>query len=93
MIDAVASDYQDQITFLAVAGNSSEAASRDRVGAWFDPARILWGYDDSIWALYAVGYQPVSILISSDDIIVDRWFGPLDEGEMRSRLDRLAAFG
>ena len=48
MIDAVASDYQDTITFLGVAGKSSEEASRTRVGAWFSPDRILWGYDEDV---------------------------------------------
>ena len=93
MIDAVASDYQDSISFVAVAGNSSESASRARVGTWFSPERILWGYDESIWGLYGVRGQPVSFLITGDDIVVANWFGALDEAEMRSQLDILVAYG
>lgn len=93
MIDAVASEYQDRITFLAVAGRSSEAASRARVGVWFDPARILWAYSDETWRLFAVPGQPRTILISSDDVIVGGWFGTLDEAELRAELDRLAEIG
>ena len=93
MIDAVASDYQDSISFVAVAGNSSESASRARVGTWFSPGRILWGYDESIWGLYGVRGQPVSFLITGDDIVVANWFGALDEAEMRSQLDILVAYG
>lgn len=93
MIDAVASDYQDSISFVAVAGNSSESASRQRVGTWFSPERILWGYDESIWSLYGVRGQPVSFLITGDDIVVASWFGALDEAEMRHQLDILAAYG
>lgn len=76
-----------------MAGRSSEAASRERIGVWFSPERILWGYDDSIWALYEVPYQPITFLISSDDVIVDMWFGALTEEEIRARLDALVAIG
>ncbi len=93
MVSAVAADYQDSITFLAIAGRSSEAASRERVGVWFDPERILWAYDDSLWERYAVPYQPRSFLISSDDVVVVGWFGALSEAELREQLDRLAAIG
>ena len=93
VIDAVASDYQDRIAFVAVAGRSSEAASRERVGVWFDPARILWGYDDDLWALYSVFGQPTTVLISSDDVIVGGWAGALTEDELREQLDELAAIG
>ena len=93
MVDAVASDYQDEITFLAVAGNSSESASRQKVGEWFDPSRILWGYDDSLFALYGIPGQPVSLLITGDDIVIDSWFGGIGEAELRTRLDALVAVG
>ena len=93
LIDAVASDYVEDIIFLAVAGKSSAEKSAQRVGDWFDPDRILWGYDDEIWELYRVGYQPVSVLISSDDVIVDGWFGPADEKTLRRALDRLRTIG
>ena len=93
MIDAVASDYQDQVAFVAVAGRSSEPASRARVGVWFDPARILWGYSDAIWALFGVPGQPRTILISGDDVIVGGWFGAKSEAELRAELDLLAGIG
>ena len=93
MIDAVASDYQGRVTFVAVAGRSTEALSRLRVGVWFDPSRILWGYSDDIWALFGVGTQPRTLLISSDDVIVGGWFGARSEAELREQLDRLAEIG
>ncbi len=93
VVDAVASDYQDQIAFVAVAGRSSEAASRKRVGVWFDPARILWGYSDDLWGQFGVFGQPTTILISSDDVIVGGWAGALSEEELREQLDRLVEVG
>ena len=93
MIDAVASDYQEDITFLAIAGSSTPEKSANRVGVWFDPSRVLWAYDDDLWAEYLVRYQPVSVLISGDDVIIERFFGRVDEPEMRAALDRLREIG
>lgn len=93
VIDAVAPDYLEDITFLAVAGSSTPERSAERVGVWFDPDRLLWGYSDEVWDLYLVPYQPVSVLISSDDVIVDRWFGPVGEQTLRTALDRLRDIG
>ncbi|MCB2223654.1 MAG: hypothetical protein KQH83_05705 [Actinobacteria bacterium] len=93
VIDAVASDYQDAVTFLAVAGRSTPEASAARVGVWFSPDRVLWGYSDEIWDLYAVPYQPVSVLITSDGYEVNRWFGEASEEDLRAALDELAAYG
>ncbi len=93
MIDAVASDYQDSITFLAVAGRSSPDASALRVGSWFSPDRILWGYSDELWPVYEIFGQPASVLISGDDVIVGGWYGALDEAALRAQLDALVAVG
>jgi hypothetical protein len=76
-----------------VAGRSDLEASRRRVGDWFDPDRILWGYDDDLWGRYGVGYQPVSFFISSDNVIVQQAFGALGEDQLRAELDRLASIG
>jgi thiol-disulfide isomerase/thioredoxin len=92
-IDAVAPDYEGRITFVFVAGRSSLEASRARVGTWFSPERILWGYDEELWTTYEVFGQPNSYLISSDGIIVDHWFGHMPEPLLRDRLDALALIG
>ena len=86
VVDAVASQYQDEVAFVAVAGRSSPPASAERVGVWFDPERISWGYDDSIWELYGVRGQPVTIVID-DGVIVDQWFGIRSEADIRALLD------
>jgi thiol-disulfide isomerase/thioredoxin len=92
-IDVVAPDYEGRITFVFVAGRSSLDASRAKVGTWFDPNRILWGYDEDLWTTYEVFGQPNSYLISSDGIIVDHWFGHLPEPLLRDRLDALVLIG
>jgi hypothetical protein len=93
VIDAVASDYLQSVTFVAVAQNSSPEASARRVGDWFSPARLLWGYSDEIGPSFGVRGQPVSLLITGDDFIVDRWSGSLPEPEIRARLDALVEAG
>lgn len=93
VIDAVAADYQDQITFLAVAGRSTPEASAERVGDWFSADRLMWGYSDDLWALFGVPGQPVSVLLTSDGFEVDRWFGQASEADLRAALDQLIAYG
>lgn len=81
------------MTFLAVAGRSSPEASAQRVGDWFSPDRILWGYSDELWPTYEVFGQPVSVLISSDDVVVGGWYGAAGEASLRQALDDLVAIG
>ena len=93
VIDAVASDYSQDITFLAVAGKSSPEKSAQRVDDWFDQDHLIWGYSDELWELYEVHFQPVSFLISSDGVVVEKFFGPVGDKKLRSALDRLLKIG
>jgi len=92
-VDAVASEYEGRVTFVAVAGRSSLAASAERVGVWFSPDRFLWGYSDEVWAAFGVAQQPVGVLISAGGYEVERWFGAVGEERLRQALDRLISYG
>ena len=86
----MAADYEDQVRFIAVAGKSPDySRTEQRANELFH--RLDWGLDDSIWELYNVPYQPVSVLITGDDIVLNSWFGAVDEGTMRAELDQLVA--
>jgi len=85
----VARDYLDQVRFIAVAGRSDLASTTARANELF--AFLDWGLDDSIWELYNVPYQPYSVLITGDDIVMNEWFGAVNEAELRAELDRLVA--
>ena len=37
--------------------------------------------------------QPVSFLVTGDDVIVGGWYGGIGEEELREQLDALAAIG
>ncbi len=89
VIDEVASDYVEDVTFLAVAGRGDLGATQEEAERLFSE-NLNWGLDDSIWDLYGVPGQPASILIA-EGVVIDRWFGALDEAELRERLDNLVA--
>jgi hypothetical protein len=89
VVDEVANDYVDDVTFLAVAGRGDLGATRDEAARLFSN-NLKWGLDDSIWDLYGVPGQPSSVLIANG-VVVDVWFGALNEAEMRSRLDNLVS--
>ena len=91
VVDEVSADYQDEVAFLAVAGKSDLPPTADVAGRLLTD-NVPWGLDDSIWDLYGVPYQPVTFLITGDDIIFDRFdgirYGP---DELRQRIDELLA--
>ncbi len=90
MVDAVASDYQDTIEFIAVAGRSDFESSAARAAEWLTD-NVAWGFDESIWDLYGIVGQPASVMITGDDIVVETWFGALGEAELREKFDYLAS--
>ena len=49
-----------------------------------------WVLDESIWDLYEIIGQPASVMVSSNDVIVDAWFGAVGEDELRAKFDLLA---
>ena len=87
VVDAVAADYLDDVTFLAVAGRSSFDRTAARATELFSD-NLAWGLDDSVWNDYGVFGQPFTVLVA-DGVIVDSWFGALGEDELRERLDDL----
>jgi hypothetical protein len=71
-----------------VAGRSdydSTAAGAERLFS----DNLAWGLDDSIWQQYGIRGQPATVLVK-DGVIVDSWFGVLEEPELRNKLDALA---
>ncbi len=85
----MASDYLEDVAFVAVAGRGDIEASREEAGRSFSD-NLMWGLDDSIWGLYGIPGQPASVLIT-DGVVVDAWFGAIGEQELRNRLDNLVS--
>ena len=84
----MSNEYLEDVTFLAVAGRSNPEASAAAAAELFSD-NLLWGYDESIWDLYGVPGQPVSVLIQSG-AIVDVWFGAIGHEALREKLDTVA---
>ena len=49
---------------------------------------LAWGLDDAVWDRYGIVGQPATVLIK-DGVIVDSWYGALEEMQLRDRLDSL----
>jgi hypothetical protein len=92
VVAEISEDYENEVAFVGVAGRSGFDATAERADQLFGDA-LLWGLDDSIWDLYGVPYQPVTVLITGNDVEVMRWPGLLEESEIRARLDQLVALG
>ncbi len=91
VLDQVAADYQDEVAFVAVAGRSSLDSSARAAASLFTD-RLLWGYDEDLWALYGVRGQPTTFLITADNKVYE---GPLyslrSESDMRNAIEDLLA--
>ena len=91
VIDDVAPDYADTVRIIAVAGQSDLDSTRAEAEKLL--SNVEWGLDDSVWDLYGVRGQPVSYLITGNDIQVANWFGAAGEDALRAALDELVALG
>ena len=89
VVDAVAPDYEDAVRFIAIGGRSDFDKTKSRADELL--SNVDWGMDDSIWDLYGVRGQPVSFLITGNDVIVGNWFGAAGEVRLREALDELVA--
>ncbi len=74
-----------------MAGQSDLGSTETRAAELL--TNVEWGLDDSIWDLYGVRGQPVSFLITGNDIVVGNWFGAAGEEDLRTALDELVALG
>lgn len=93
VVDSLASEYADEVDFVAPAWKSTFAATQRRADELFQSGSIQWGLDaeEEIFSLYGIPYQPVTVLIASDGTVVESWDGLRAEDEIRKALDALIA--
>lgn len=86
-------DYADKVDFVAVAWRGTQADTAAQAAALMPSGNIKWGLDagEEIFAAYGVPYQPVTVLISADRVVVGGWPGLQDEAGIRAALDMLIA--
>lgn len=85
----VAGDYLDDFEFVAIAWKSDLGAATARADELFSD-NLQWGIGDDIFRLYGIPGQPASVIVSQG-VVVDAWFGPVGDEELRSRLDAALA--
>jgi hypothetical protein len=93
VVDNLAQEYDDRIAFVAVAWKGTPEETAARASELMPSGSIAWGLDagEEIFAMYEIPYQPVTVLITADKEVVERWLGLRDEGEIRAALERLSA--
>jgi len=93
VVDQIAADYAEEVTFVAPAWKGTAAATAERAGQLFSSGVIRWGLDadEVVFEAFAVPYQPVTVLIAADGTIFDRWAGSRDEAAIRRSLGELVS--
>ena len=78
---------------MAPAWKSNFEDTASRAAELLGSGLVYWGLDEDqeIFEAYGVPYQPVTVLIASDDTVVQSWAGLRDESEIRQALDELIA--
>ena len=84
VIDSVAAEFAGQVDVIAIAWASTydKTASAARGFLTSGATRWLLDEDDSIFAAFAVTYQPVGVF-AVGGVEVNRWFGSVPEQELR----------
>jgi hypothetical protein len=93
VVDSIAPDYADRVSFVAVAWKGTLAATAERAAELMPSGVIKWGLDaeEEIFAAYGVPYQPVTVLIGADKKVTDAWQGLREAADIRAALDTLVA--
>ncbi len=93
VVDRIAAEYGDRVDFVAPVWKSDEAAAFEAAAALFPSGQFKWGMDSEevVFGLYRIPYQPVTVLIASDQTVVEVWPGVRSESQIRSALDDLLA--
>ncbi|HSJ28300.1 MAG TPA: hypothetical protein VLB67_08815 [Acidimicrobiia bacterium] len=93
VVDRIALDYADVVSFLAPAWKGTFPATSQRADELLPSGTVRWGLDadESVFEAFAVPYQPVTVLIAADGTIFERWAGFRDEQSIRRSLDELVS--
>ena len=93
VVDQIASEYADRVSFVAPAWQGSFDATASRAAELMPSGVIQWGLDENekVFQAFGVPYQPVTVLITADGTIFQSWAGAKSEAEIRDALDRLVS--
>jgi hypothetical protein len=91
VIERIAQEYGDRIAFVAVAWKGTFEETAERAAELIPSGVIKWGLDEEeeVFSLFAVPYQPHTVLITNEKTIHNRWPGVKPEDEIRAELKEL----
>ena len=91
VVDQLAAEYADQVDFVAPAWKADFESTAFRAEELLRSGEVMWGLDEdeTVFGLYGVPYQPVTILIGADRTVVETWPGLRTEEEMRQSIEDL----
>jgi hypothetical protein len=91
VLDEISVDYEGQVTFVAVGGGGTLAATGERATEWMPSGRVLWGLDESqhVWDLIGASGTPSAVLLGPDGKVFTAWSGALGEAALRENIDAL----
>ena len=92
VVDYLAGEYAGRVDVIAVAWASTyeKTASAARGFLTSGATRWLLDEDESVFAAFEVGYQPVGVFVV-DGVEVNRWLGSLSEEELRQAFETAIA--
>lgn len=93
VVDKLAAEYGDEIAFVAPAWRGTQEATARRAAELMPSGKIRWGLDaeEAVFAAYGVPYQPHTVLIGADGVVVDSWAGVRGEDAIRESIEALIA--
>lgn len=91
IVDGIAADYADRVSFVAPAWRSVPESAVSAAAELMPSGAIKWGLDNEevIFKLYGVPYQPVTVVIAADGTVFDQWAGVRKAEEIRETLDEV----
>lgn len=91
VVDKLASEYGDEVDFLAVAYASTLDKTAAGAARLIPSGVIRWGLDgdEEIRGLYGISGQPWTVLVSSSGQEIERWPGARAESELRASIESL----
>ena len=95
VLEQISTDYDGEVTFLAIAARGDVEATADRVEEWIPSGRIKWAFDpaEEVWGFFGIRGTPTTLLLSADDRVVAGWPGEVGEDNLRQALDQLVEIG
>ena len=92
VVDSLAKEYAGQVDVIAVAWASTYEKTASAARGFLNSGATRWllDEDDSVFAAFEVGYQPVGVFVV-DGVEVNRWLGSLPEEELRLAFETAIA--